>query len=40
MGGGPAGDLWRQQRWSPSWILPRTRDQVKTARNNKFLCFA
>ena len=23
MGGGAAGGLWRNQQWSPSWILPR-----------------
>ena len=39
MGGGAAGGLWRHQQWSPSWILPRIRNQVKTARNGNFLCF-
>ena len=42
MGGGAAGGLWRHQQWSPSWppswILPRIRNQVKTARNCNFLC--
>ena len=23
--------------WSPSWILPRSRNQVKTARNDFFV---
>ena len=32
MGGGAAGGLWRHQQWSPSWILPRIRNQVKTAK--------
>ena len=36
MGGGAAGGLWRHQQWSPSWILPRIRNQVKTARNGDF----
>ena len=39
MGGDAAGGLWRHQKWSPSWILPRIGNQVKTARNGKFLCF-
>ena len=43
MGGGAAGGLWRHQQWLPSWlpswILPRIRNQVKTARNGNFLCF-
>ena len=38
-----AGGPWRHQQWSPSWplswILPRIRNQVKTARNGNFLCF-
>ena len=42
MSGGAAGGLWRHQQWSsswpPSWILPRIRNQVKTARNCNFLC--
>ena len=42
MGGGTAGGLWRHQQWSPfwppSWILTRTRNEVKTARNGNFLC--
>ena len=37
MGGGTAGDPWRHQQWSssrpPSWISPRIKNQVKTARN-------
>ena len=32
------GGLWRHQKWPPSWILPRIRNQVKTARNGDFLC--
>ena len=43
MVGGAAGGLLRPQQWSPSWrpswILPRIRNQVKTARNGYFLCF-
>ena len=39
MGGGTAGSLYRHQQWSPSWILPRIRNQVKTARNSNFLGF-
>ena len=39
MGGGAAGGLWRHQQWSPSWILPRIRNQVKTATNNDFWSF-
>ena len=39
MGGNAAGGLWRHQQWSPSWILPRIGNQVKTARNGNFLCF-
>ena len=42
MGGGAARGLWRHQQWSsswpPPWILPRIRNQVKTARNNNCLC--
>ena len=30
IGGGTAGDLWGHQTWSPSSILPRIRNQVKT----------
>ena len=34
LGGGAAGGLWRHQTWSPSWppswILSRTRNQLKT----------
>ena len=40
IGGGDAGGLWHHQQWSPSWppswILPRIRNQVKTARNGDF----
>ena len=36
MGGGAAGGLWRHQQWQPSWILPRIKNQVKTARNGNF----
>ena len=36
MGGCAAGELSRQEQWSPpwppSWILPRIRNQVKSAR--------
>ena len=43
MGGGAAGGQWRHQQWSPSWppswILTRTKNQVKTARNGNFLLF-
>ena len=39
MGGGAAGGLWRHQQCSPSWILPRIRNQVNTPRNSNFLCF-
>ena len=42
MGCSVAGGLWRYQQLSPSrppsWILPRIRNQVKTARNGDFLC--
>ena len=42
MDGGAAGVLWRYQQWSPSWlpslILLRIRNQLKTARNDIFLC--
>ena len=38
MGGRAAGGLWRHQTWPPSWILPRIRNKVKTARNGNFLC--
>ena len=30
---------WRSSSWPPSWILPRIRNQVKTAINSNFLCF-
>ena len=36
MDGGAAGGLRRHQQWSPSWILPRIENPVKTARNGKF----
>ena len=43
IGGGAAGELWRHQQrspsWPSSWILPRIRNQVKTARNGNVLCF-
>ena len=38
VGGGAAGGLWRRQQWSPSYILPRIINQVKTARKGEFLC--
>ena len=41
MSGGAAGGLWRHRQWSPSWppswILPRIRNLVKTARNDNCL---
>ena len=37
MNGGAAGGLWRHRQWSPSWILPRIRNLVKTARNGNCL---
>ena len=37
MGGGAVGGLRRHQQWSPSWILPKIQNQVKTARNGIFL---
>ena len=36
LGGGAAGGLWHHQQWLPSWILPRIRNLVKTARNGNF----
>ena len=36
MGVGAAGGLWHHQQWSPSWILPRIRNQVKIAINGNF----
>ena len=36
-GCGATGGLWRHQQWSPSWILPRIRNQVEAARNGD--CF-
>ena len=33
-----AGDLRCQQTWSPSWILPRVRNQAKTVAIGDFLC--
>ena len=38
MGGHAAGDLRRHQTWSPSWILPRISNQVKTGRIGNCLC--
>ena len=42
-GGGVARGLWRHQQWPPfwppPWILPRIRNEVKSARNGIFLCF-
>ena len=38
-GGLPASDQQWSPSWPPSWILPRIRNQIKTARNSKFLCF-
>ena len=37
MSGGAAKRLWRHQTWSPSWILPIVRNQVKTKRIGTFL---
>ena len=39
MGGGATGGLWRHQQCPPSWILPRIRNQVKTARSGNFFVF-
>ena len=41
MGDGAAGGCDQQwsPSWPPSWILPRIRNQVKTARNINFLSF-
>ena len=36
MSGGADGGLWRHQKWSPSWILLRIRNQVKTVRLDGF----
>ena len=36
MGGCAAGGLSRHQQWSPSWILPRIRNQDQTVRNGNF----
>ena len=36
MGGGADGGLWRHQKWSPSWILLRIRNRVKTVRLDGF----
>ena len=36
MGGGADGGLSRHQKWSPSWILLRIRNQVKTVRLDGF----
>ena len=36
MGGGAAGGLSRHQQWSPSWILSRIRNQVKTGTHGDF----
>ena len=36
MGGGAAGGPVTSPKWSPSWILPRIRYQVKTATNGDF----
>ena len=38
MSDGVTGGLWRHQQWSPSWILPRIRNQVKTAINGFSFC--
>ena len=38
MGGGATGGLWRHQQCPPSWILPKIRNQVKTARSGIFFC--
>ena len=35
-GGGGAAGLWRHQQLSPSWILQRVRNKVKTVRNCNF----
>ena len=36
MGGGAAGGLRSHKQWSPSWILPRIRNHVKTVTNGNF----
>ena len=36
IGGGAAGGPWRHQQWSPYWILPGSRNQVKTVGNSNF----
>ena len=37
MGSGATRGLWRNQTWSPSWILSRIRNEVKTLRTNNIL---
>ena len=37
VGGEAAAGLWRLQQWSPSWILSRIRNHVKTSWNGDFL---
>ena len=36
--GDTAGGLRHQQQWLPSWILPRVRNQFKTAINIVIFC--
>ena len=36
MGGGAAGRPVTSPKWSPSWILPKIGNQVKTTRNGDF----
>ena len=38
MCGGAAGGLWRPQKLSPSWILPRNWNLVKRERIGNLLC--
>ena len=39
MSGGAAGDLWRHQQWSPSWISLWFRNQGETMRNGDFFAW-
>ena len=37
MAGGATGGLWHHQTWSPSWIVSRIKNKVKTVRIDVFL---
>ena len=37
MAGGATGGLWHHQTWSPSWIVSRIKNKVKTVRIDIFL---